>query len=361
MNKCALFIPRPGDNYNMICRGYVMALRAMGWRVYVEDPKTKLGCRSIIEKHGISFIFTHSRYGVRQLPIDIINKNDVTVFVDVLPLNDDELTIDGAYEMAHSDEPDVLNQVNSLVLHTKIEKHLWDSYFKTWLENYDIVHLPAAADIMNALPDTCSPMVDMAMIANFANKQGVMKYVIEPLCRRIDLLGYSYAGFGDEIWARAGLSYQGHMLLCGNNFANIYANAAVCPNVHTEQQVKLNALINERSFMISLCGGIQISDNPLTGRYLSDSSEFASSITDYINKVIKSIECQHDRFDRIRVGVKHVANNHTYFNRLRDLFDVAAFTGLCDEIEKFGNRKAFSHCAEMDAKINLETQGATHG
>jgi len=360
MNKCALFIPRPGDNYNMIFRGYVMALRAMGWRVYVEDPKTKLGCRSIIENYGVSFIFTHSRYGIRQLPIDVINKNCVTVFVDILPLNNNGLTIDGSYEMAHLDEPDVLDRIDSLVLHTKIEKHLWDSYFEVWMRDHHIIHVPAAADIINALPDTCCSIVDMAMIANFANKQGVMKYVIEPLCRRIELLGYSYAGFGDDIWARAGLSYQGNISLCGNNFANIYANAAVCPNVHTEQQVRLSAFINERSFMIPLCGGIQVSDNPLTGNYLSDSSEFASSITDYIGRVVKNIECQNNRFDRIRSGVKHVANNHTYFNRLCDLFDASAFDGLCREIKKFGNRKAFSHCAEMDARINLETQGVTN-
>ena len=87
MNKCALCIPRPGATAKMIQQGYVDALRHLGWRVYLGDPKTKLCCRQWIEKYGIQFIMTSSRYGVRQLPIQVINDNQVTVIIDALPLN----------------------------------------------------------------------------------------------------------------------------------------------------------------------------------------------------------------------------------------------------------------------------------
>ena len=145
MSKCALYIPRPGMTSETIQHGYVDALRYLGWKVYVGDPKTKLGCRQSIEKYGVRLIMTSSRYGIRQLPIDVINANQVQVFVDVLPLNEAGMTIDGPYELAHQDEPDIIQNIESVVAHTRLEPHLWNSYLQTWhTKNVDIAHIPLA-------------------------------------------------------------------------------------------------------------------------------------------------------------------------------------------------------------------------
>ena len=113
MNKCALYIPRPGITSKIIQHGYVDALRYLGWKVYVGNPKTKLGCRKLIEEYGVQLIMTSSRYGIRQLPIQVINDNQVVVIVDVLPLNPASATTDGPYEFAHNDEQELKKGIST--------------------------------------------------------------------------------------------------------------------------------------------------------------------------------------------------------------------------------------------------------
>ena len=357
MNKCALCIPRPGGTSRMIQNGYVDALRHLGWKVYVGDPKTKLGCAQLIEKHGIGLIMTHSRYGMRQLPIDTINANQVMVFVEALPFNTGELTIDGPYELAHEDEADVVRAIESVVVHTRLEPHLWGNYMSAWGEQgVDLSHIPAAGNLIRALPPTCTALTDVAMVANFAHRQGIMKQLIEPLFKRLDLLGHSYQAFGDDIWARAGLNYNGP-LDDYSKLSHVYATARVCPNVHTEQQVGLQAYVNERSFMIPLCGGVQVSDNPLVTRYLGPHCRIAYNVTDFMSQVVELVGDRPERFEQIRAGVEHVAHQHTYFNRLVDLFGIVGWDDQATEVAEEGQRAAVRHCWEIDARLSAEERG----
>jgi len=361
MNKTALYIPRPGDTSLAIQRGYVDALLYLGWTVYVCDPKTKLGCRTLIENFGVRLIMTSSRYGMRQLPIQVINDNNVVVMVNALPINTKNLTVNGPYEFAHDDEPDLVKEIESVIVHTNLEQHLWSEYMCGWTDSgVGILFVPVAGNMIKALPPTCSTLVDVAMVANFNHRQGVMRYLIDPLFKRLDLLGYSYQAFGDNIWELAGLQYNGPLVCDSTRLANIYATAKVCPNVHTEQQIGLQACVNERSFMIPLCGGMQVSDNPMTSKYLGEHCEIAVSTTDFMNKVTRLIEDQTGRSQRIKDAVEHVAHHHTYFNRLTDLFSACELTKFADEAKAEGQRAAVRHCWEMDARLNAVERGVEY-
>lgn len=354
MNKIALYIPRPGATSEMIQKGYVDTLRALGWQVYIGDPQTKLGCCKLIEKYGVRLIMTSSRYGMRQLPIQVINDNQVVVIVDALPLNPADAVIDGPYEFAHDDEPDLIKEIQTVVVHTRLEPNLWSQYMCGWeKDGVTITHLPAAGNMIKALPPTHSMLTDVAMVANFGHRQNIMRHLIEPLFKRLDLLGYSYQAFGDNIWQLAGLNYNGPLVDNSNRLAHIYATAKVCPNVHTESQVSLQTCVNERSFMIPLCGGIQVSDNPLISKYLGKHCEVAKSVTDFIHKVIALVENQPQRGEKIRAGVEFVANNHTYFNRLADLFDVVGWHDQVASVREKGQRAAVRHCWEIDARLSV--------
>lgn len=358
MKKRALLIPRPGMTASVVQQGYVDALRHLGWVVYVCDPKSKLGCNKLIEEYGVSLIMTHSKYGIRQLPIQTINDNKVTVVINALPLNDFGFTIDGPYELANEDEPDLVKEIQRVIIHTQIEPHLWSKYMCGWTDNdIDFLHLPAAGNLIRAMPLSFSIITDVAMVANFNHRLNIMKQLIEPLFKRIDLLGYSYQAFGDEVWQLAGLDYNGPLIDDKNKLAIIYASAKVCLNVHTENQVKLQAFLNERSFMIPLCGGLQVSDNPLVTKYLRSHCLVATSTTDFMNKVIESIEDQSSRTARIKDGVEHVAKNHTYFNRLAEIFQIAGFQEYTEEVGQKGSRAATRHCWEIDARISAEERG----
>lgn len=361
MNKCALYIPRPGTASTMVQQGYVDALRHLGWKVYVGDPKTKLVCSKWIEAYGIQLIMTCSRYGVRQLPIQTINDHKVVVVIEALPLNSGNKTIDGPYEFAHEDEPCLIEEIDSSLVHTRMETNVWSEYMNGWdKNNIELLHLPVAGNMVKALPPTCSCLTDVAMVANFNHRPNIMKKLIEPLFKRLDLLGYSYQAFGDNIWQLAGLNYNGPLFCDITKLAHIYATAKVCPNVHTEQQVGLQACVNERSFTIPLCGGVQVSDNPMIVKYLGPHCEIAVSTTDFINKVTDIIEDQSSRFDKIRASVEHVANKHTYFNRLADLFRAVGLSGFGDEAETRGQRAAVRHCWEINARLDAEERGVTY-
>lgn len=361
MNKTALYIPRPGVTSAMIQHGYVDALRLLGWQVYVGDPKTKLGCRKLIEKYGVRLIMTSSRYGMRQLPVQVINDNQVMVTVDALPLNQNDITIDGPYEFAHNDEPDLAKEIQTIVVHTRIEPHLWSKYMCNWQNvGINITHLPMAGNIVRALPSTCSILTDMVMVANFGHRQNIMRHLVEPMCKRLDILGHSYQAFGDKIWELAGLNYNGPFVDDNNRLAHMYATAKVCPNIHTEEQIVIQAYVNERSFMIPLCGGIQVSDNPLISKYLGSHCEVANSVTDFIQKVIALVEDQPQRMEKIRAGVEFVANNHTYFNRLIDLFNAIGWYNQAVSVRERGNRAVVRHCWEIDARLIAEERGVPY-
>lgn len=360
MNKIALCIPRPGTSYAMINQGYVDALRYLGWVVYVCDPKTKLECKKLIEKHDVRLIMTHSRFGMRQLPIDTINTHQVAVIINALPMNLTNDTIDGPHELAHDDESSLIKEIQIVIVHTHLEPNVWSTYMHGWLDNsVDLVHLPLAGNLIKAMPPTCDVLTDVAMVANFTHRQDIMKGLIEPLFKRLELLGFSYQAFGDNIWQLAGLSYNGP-LNDTTKLAHVYATAKICSNVHTEKQIRLQACINERSFMIPLCGGIQVSDNPLAAKYLGPHCEIGVSTTDYMNKVVELIEDQSQRLDKIKGDVEHVAHNHTYFNSLSTLFDTLGLLEFADEARTKGQTAAVQHCWGMDARLSATERGVIY-
>jgi spore maturation protein CgeB len=304
---------------------------------------------------------THSRFGVRQLPINTINDNGVEVIVDALPLNEGNKTIDGPYDYAHDDEPTLIREINKATVHTKLGKHLWKEYMNGWIDKgVDLLHLPVAGNIVKAMPPSCSLMTDVAMVANFTNRQGVMNHLIEPLFNRLSLLGYSYQAFGDDAWQLAGLNYNGPLLGDTNKLAHVYGTAKVCPNVHTERQISLQSHINERSFMIPLCGGTQVSDNPMTTKYLGTDCVVATSITDFIQKVIWLAGSSENRNEMVRNLSEHVANNHTYFNRLSHLFDIMGLHGLSDEVDIKGQAFAVKHGWELNARLSAAERGVSY-
>jgi len=361
MNKCALCIPRPGNAPSAIQRGYVDTLKCLGWKVYCCDPKTKLGCKKFIEEYGVRLIMTHSRFGVRQLPVDAINKNNVSVIVDALPLNDGDMGLGGPYEFAHQDEAHVLQEIDQIIVHTRINSHLWPVYMSGWKSSgIDLLFLPVAGNIVRALPSTCSPLTDVAMIVNFGHRQDVLKHLISPLFERLDLLGYSYQAFGDKAWQLAGVAHNGPLIDDGNRMACIYATAKVCPNVHTVDQVKSQICLNERTFMIPLCGGRQILDNPMATDCLGPHCEIASSTTDYMNMVIDAIEDETPRYDKVKSAVEHVSHNHTYFNRLRALFLGLGLKEFADEAKSKGQSAATHHCWGINARLSAEERGVAY-
>jgi hypothetical protein len=92
-------------------------------------------------------------------------------------------------------------------------------------------------------------------------------------------------------------------------------------------------------------------------KHLGSYCEVAASETDYMNRIINLIEDDSHRFDRIKVGLEDVSNNHTYFNRLIDIFTKAGLTEYATEVLQEGQRAAVRHCWEVNARLSAEERG----
>jgi len=348
MNMVALYISRPGMAYSVLQRGYVDSLRAAGWKVLITDLQTKLGCRQLIESHNINLIFTHSRYGIRQLPIDTINNRNISVVVNILPFN--------GRDGAHTDEAAILSKIKFVVAHTQLETDVWSDHLKGWFNtSFPLIHSPLAGNIITALPTDCSSLTDVVLVANLRHRLVVMKKLIIPLFKQLDILDYSYQIFGDELWTETGLNYNGP--LSTDKLAQVYATAKVCPNIHTQQQVEEKTSINERLFTIPLCGGYQIVNSPLATTYLGKHITVASRTSDFIVHTINAIENADHRREQIRGAMEHIAHNHTYFNRLFSIFCSLGKSDWADSIKKTGYDLAIKHCWEMRARLSAEERG----
>lgn len=362
MDKCALYITRPGMTFSMVQHGYVDALRSLGWKVYCCDPQTKLGCRKLIEQYNVRLIFAHSKYGIRQLPVDVINANNVIVFLNVLPLNSNHYTIDGPYEYACCSELNIIQHIKNIVLYTHIEEHMWSKYLSGWLDSdHKLVHIPFAGNLLKAFPPIRTFLTDVAMVANLAHKPVMTQKLILPLFKRLAILDYNYQVFGDDIWTKIGLYHNGPLLDCIDKLAHIYATARVCPNIHTKQQVDSMICVNERLFTIALCGGIQVVNNPLAHKYLGEHSIVAQHTTNFIGQVIDIIQNYEEYSPNIMETIEYVAQNHTYFNRLAALYNILGDQESADHINRYHKRLANRHCWKMEALLSATERGIPYG
>ena len=90
MIKLALYITAPTTEKDYGADGYMNALARIGWNTLKYHAQTKIEIRNLIINHNLCLIFTTSKYGVRQLPIDAINEYGVCVVIKPLLFIEDD-------------------------------------------------------------------------------------------------------------------------------------------------------------------------------------------------------------------------------------------------------------------------------
>jgi len=123
--------------------------------------------------------------------------------------------------------------------------------------------------------------------------------------------------FGNQSWQipqYCGFAEEG-------NEKDIFASATVCPNIHEPHSQDLGYDIVERPFKLLANKCIVVSD------YVEDLEKLLPHVfccktpEEYLEKVRKIID-NPEEFEYIKEeGFKHVIENHTYFNRMIDVFD----------------------------------------
>jgi len=204
-------------------------------------------------------------------------------------------------------------------------------------------------------------LYDVGVVANIAHRHERFKKFLQPLLERLKMLGHTYQAFGDTFWQHTGLDYSGPLVGDIKKIADVYSSSLVCPNIHTESQIFHEAFLNERSFMISLCGGLQVSDNILAKKYLHNSCFVYPNNTDFINGVIDQINNPTLREKNTVDSVSHIAENHTYFNRLSLIFDVLTMRDSKLVSDKEGKRLSQKHCWEIETMLMAAERGISYG
>ncbi len=325
MNKVAAYMTQ--DKNNLVVHGYANALKKLGWKVYICSPITKMEVSQLILNYGVRLIFACSKHYFRQLPIDHINKYEVGVIFNVLPLKDTRANYCG--DCADDYEIDVLRNIEKLVAHTPFIESSWSTYFLRWIEEQILLtHLPYASNTLMALPDNFVTKAHVAFTSNTTTN----KWDLE-LVKRLNILRKVY---------------------CVGN----YGNSIICSNLHTTEQRSMSAYVNPYFFYIPALGGFQITDI-LIGKQYYD-VDIADNFTTLINLIDLYLSNPSLRFNRMLNCLKTLLTQHSYFNRLNTIFNKLNMIEEANAALEYGNRIGIKRSWEIEARLTAQMEGKAY-
>ncbi len=171
----------------------------------------------------------------------------------------------------------------------------------------------------------------IAMVADVADLQDEVLRWLVPVAHRFGRGAFQDV-WGDPLWHKMGLPHVRPLINAFDKFANIFGRANVSLNLHTYLE-RGGLSVNDRTFEIPLCGGYQVTDNPLANKYLHGHANVAPTPTAYVQKVEAALlDPRSGSQERSRHGAR--SRNHSYFNRLMSIFH--AF-GMVEEFHLTGN------------------------
>lgn len=107
--------------------------------------------------------------------------------------------------------------------------------------------------------------------------------------------------------------------------AKIYSSSKICINVHEEYQRKFGGDCNERTFKIPLCSGFEITDNvACIQKYFKVGKEIiiVKNRDEWFEKIEYYLKNPDKKLPIIEAGKKKVLAEHTYHNRVEQIFNI---------------------------------------
>jgi len=98
----------------------------------------------------------------------------------------------------------------------------------------------------------------------------------------------------------------------------VYCQSLICPNYHVQWQHDNCNEVNERTFVIPVCGGFEITDNPQMMRkiFKDDEMVIANSPEEYLEKFDYYLHHVNERYDYVVAGAERVLKEFTLFHTL---------------------------------------------
>jgi len=306
VNNTMLYIGNSEKEFNY---GYINAFRMIGWNSNMLDLSNKLNTQEAIENLNINTICCDMTHVEKTIPIDYINKNNIKIIIHMNDLNNLEITQD----------------IKCKVLWTNNKN---DS-------NDKILYLPLAGDMEYGIPTKYKKNKKIIIVGdNFKDKNIIDKWIV-PIATRLNTLKCNFTIYGDRF-------------AISNPVSNMYANSNVVINI---QDVDRNSL-NSYTYSIPLSNGFQMTNHPLVQENFGDLIYSENNVTKFMKKLESVLSDDSLDKDICCRAMEHTVRNHTYLNRLYDIFDKFQDDDMCKAIKTKMESLSEIYIWEMDTIIN---------
>lgn len=325
MNKTALYIIAPMVNKNYEADGYLNVLKELGWHTLQFHPQSKIEVKDLIVNDNLRLIFAPSKYGVRHLPIDIINEYGVCVVVKPL--------------LFAKDDTDLWNlaRIKNLLIESSVHPSVTEEYFSKWHDTgLEPTHILPAMDLKLNVPESLNKTIDIAITVKYVDKEltGWINTIVERAIinnftvsvvdlTKIDLL----------------------------SIINTMGRSKIVCNLHDRTCRLQLKTIDQFDLLAMFCGSSLITNNIVVAKIFKNDVVFTKTVTQtirYIEQVLVNYERPTE--DLLRIST-FVANEHSYYNRLIQIFHHLGQIEYIDTLETISKRFCIKRTWEMQAKL----------
>lgn len=297
-----------GETEDFVC-GYINAFFMIGYNTNVLDTPSKLNTQEAIENFGVDIICCNISRIEKVVPIKYINDHNIKTIIHVDDLNKLETAQD----------------IKNKVFWTYDKDHSSD----------EILFIPLAGDMTYGIPEKYEKNKNIIIVGdNLGDKSVVDKWIV-PIATRLNTLKRNFTIYGDRF-------------VINNPVSNTYANSDVVINI---QDVNKNSL-NDYTYSISLSNGFQMTNHPLSKEYFKDLIYSENNVTKFMKKLESVLSNDSPDKDICCRAMQHTVKNHTYLNRLHDIFKGFGDEDMCDIIKTKTESLTEKYIWEIDTVIN---------
>lgn len=307
--------------------GYLDALKELGWRTFQFHPQTKAEIRDLIINHNLSLIFTTSKYGVRQLPIDTINEYGVCVVIKPLLFIQDDTDL---YR---------LKEIKNLLIESSIDPSVAEEYLPKWCNaGLELTQILPAVDLKSSMPESLNKTLDIAVITGYPDKEltkwvktiadraAVNRFTVEI----VDLTKTDLPLFQPVI--------------------NVIGRAKIVCNIHDQTYRLRLKTINQFDLLSMLCGSSLVTNSLTVSKIFKDDVVFVETITQVVNHLEQALaNYERPTEELLRISAL-VAHQHSYFNRLIQIFHCFGWLKYIESLETASKRLSVQHAWGMQSR-----------
>ena len=324
MKKTVLYITSPIDDKNREADGYINALKQVGWNTLKYHAQTKAEIRDLIVNHELRLIFTPSKCGVRQLPIDTINECGVGVVVKPLLFTQDDTDLQR------------LKKIENLLVESSIDPSVTGEYLPRWHEaGLEPLQILPAVDLKSIMPESLNKTLDIAVITGYADKElaNWIKAIVDRAavnCFTVEVVDLMKIDLPAII--------------------NVIGRAKIVCNLHDQTHRLRLKTINRFDLLPMLCGSPLVTNNLAVSQIFKDDVVFVKTITQLINHLEYTLRnCVWPAENSLRISAV-MARQHSYFNRLMQIFRYFGWLEHIDLLKTISGRLSVQHEWEMQAR-----------